>query len=137
MDRRGSSCQAHPVGNPSVKVLAVDDHQRFLDVIQAVVEATPGFVWAGGATTGEQALAEADREVPDVALIDVNMPEMDGFEVARRLRARHPETLVALISAHHPDELPQATADSGVEVTLPKESLSPAWLREFWRGHRH
>lgn len=123
------------MGSPSVKVLAVDDHRRFLEVIRAVVEATPGFTWLGGATSGEQALAEADREVPDVAIVDVNMPEMDGMEVARRLRTRHPETLVALISAHHPDELSQATGESGVEAMLPKESLSPAWLREFWREH--
>ncbi len=120
----------------SVTVLAVDDHRRFLDVIHAVVDAAPGFTWAGGATCGAQALSEADLKDPDLVLIDVNMPEMDGVEVARRLLTRHPETLVALISAHHPDELPQAAGESGVEAVLPKENLSPTWLRQFWRENR-
>src|SRR3954452_24978146 len=104
----GSRWQAQTVmGNTlrSVTVLAVDDHPRFLGAARAVVEATPGFSWAGGASSGSEALIAIDREEPDLVLVDVNMPEMDGFELARELRHSHPETLVALISAQHPDEL--------------------------------
>jgi len=120
----------------AVSVLAVDDHPRFLEAAQAVVEAAPGFRWAGGASSGEEALAAAGRERPDVVLVDVNMPGMDGFELARALRHSHPRTLVALISAQHPDELPEAAADSAVGDVLPKENLRPSWLREIWRAHR-
>ena len=55
-------------------VLAVDDHPRFLEAAKAVVEATPGFAWAGGASSGEEALATAARGEPDLVLVDVNMP---------------------------------------------------------------
>jgi len=135
MDRPGPACEARPVSASSVKVLAVDDQRGFLDVIRAVVEATSGFRWAGGATSGADALTEADLNHPDLVLIDVEMPEMNGVEVARRLLTRYPGMLVALISAHRPDELPKAAAESGVGAILPKENLSPAWLRGFWQEH--
>ena len=69
-----------------------------MEAAKAVVEATKGFAWAGGASSGEEALATAAQGEPDLVLVDVNMPRMDGFELTRRLRASHPRTLVALIS---------------------------------------
>jgi two-component system, NarL family, invasion response regulator UvrY len=118
-----------------VTVLAVDDHPRFLEVARAVVEATPGFAWAGGAASGEEALATAAGGEPDLLLVDVNMPKMDGFELTRRFRHSHPRTLVALVSAQRPDELRQA-GGSEEHLVFPKESLRPSWLRDLWRAHR-
>jgi CheY-like chemotaxis protein len=118
-----------------VTVLAVDDHPRFLEAARAVVEATPGFAWAGGASSGEEALATAAGGVPDMVLVDVNMPQMDGFELTRRLHASHPDTLVALISAQKPDEL-RRTGGSEEHPVFAKESLRPAWLRRFWQENR-
>jgi DNA-binding NarL/FixJ family response regulator len=120
----------------TVSVLAVDDHPRFLEAARAVVEAAPGFDWAGGVSSGREALAAAGRDQPDLVLIDVNMPGMDGFELARELHRSHPETLVALISAQHPDELPRSAGDSVVGDVLPKENLRPSWLAEIWQEHR-
>jgi len=117
-------------------VLAVDDHPRFLEAAQAVVEATPGFAWAGGVSSGAEALAAAARKEPDLMLVDVNMPEMDGFQLARELDDSHPGTLVALISAQHPDELPQTGEGSSYRAVLAKENLRPAWLRALWQEHR-
>jgi DNA-binding NarL/FixJ family response regulator len=118
-----------------VTVLAVDDHPRFLEAARAVVEATPGFAWAGGASSGEEALATAAGGEPDLVLVDVNMPRMDGFELTRRLHASHPGTLVALISAQKPEELRRAGGAEEHPV-LAKENLRPTWLRDFWQEHR-
>ncbi len=118
-----------------VTVLAVDDHPRFLEAARAVVEATPGFAWAGGASSGEEALATVAGGEPDVVLVDVNMPQMDGFELTRRLRRDHPGALVALISAQRPDELRQS-GGSEEHLVFAKESLRPSWLRALWQEHR-
>lgn len=118
-----------------VTVLAVDDHPRFLEAARAVVEATPGFAWVGGASSGEEALESAARGEPDMVLVDVNMPVIDGFELTRRLRSAHPRTLVALISAQHPDEL-RRTGGSADYRVFAKENLRPSWLRAFWQEHR-
>ncbi len=120
----------------AVTVLAVDDHPGFLEAARAVVEATPGFRWAGGASSGAEALAAADHEEPDLMLVDVNMPGMSGFELARELDGSHPGTLVALISAQHPDELPRERAGSPHRQVLRKENLRPDWLLALWQEHR-
>lgn len=132
-----ANCDSRPMSETvhAVTVLAVDDHPRFLEAAQAVVEATPGFAWLGGVSSGAEALAAADREEPDLMLVDVNMPEMNGFELARELDDSHPRTLVALISAQDPDELPHDRG--GAERTVVrKEILGSAWLRALWRRHR-
>jgi DNA-binding NarL/FixJ family response regulator len=131
---RASGTMRNALG--SVTVLAVDDHPRFLEAARAVVEATPGFSWAGGASSGVEALAAVDRAEPDLILVDVNMPEMDGFELARELDHSHPQTLVALISAKHPDELPRGSDTSEGRTVVAKENLRPAWLRALWKKHR-
>jgi two-component system, NarL family, invasion response regulator UvrY len=119
-----------------VMVLAVDDHPRFLEAAKAVVDATPGFGWAGGVSSGAEALSVAAESEPDLMLVDVNMPEMDGFELVRELDCSHPQTLVALISAQHPDELPRAPDGSARRPVLTKENLRPDWLRALWQEHR-
>ena len=116
-------------------MLAVDDHPPFLDVARKVVEATPGFSWAGGASSGEEALAAIDECEPDVALVDVNMPGIDGIELARRLRRGHPDVLIALISAKDPSELPAAGRRPDAASVLPKENLRSSWLQSMWRAH--
>jgi CheY-like chemotaxis protein len=132
-----ANCQPQPMPKTlgPVSVLAVDDHPRFLEAVRAVVEAAPGFSWAGGVSSGEDALAAIDRDEPDMVLVDVNMPGMDGFELADELNRSHPQTLVALISAQHPDELPRSPGGSPTTKVLPKENLRPSWLGEVWQEH--
>lgn len=132
------SCQPHPMPEAlgTVSVLAVDDSPRFLEAARAVVEAAPGFSWAGGASSGRDALAAVGRDEPDMVLVDVNMPGMDGFELADELHRSHPQTLVALISAQHPDELPRSSSGAPTTKVLAKENLRPSWLSEIWQEHR-
>ena len=119
-----------------MRVLTVDDQERFRGVARDVIDATPGFEFAGEAANGEEGLLAVDRLAPQLVLCDVRMPGLDGIEVARRLHASHPETLVVLISIEDPMDIPSA-AQLGPGVPLVrKQDFGTSLLRRLWREHR-
>ena len=73
-----------------VRVLLVDDQDPFLRAMAAVVEETPGFEVVGRAVSGEEALDLAATLLPDLVLMDVNLPGIDGLEATRRLLSATP-----------------------------------------------
>jgi two-component system, NarL family, invasion response regulator UvrY len=114
-----------------ITVLAVDDHAVFLHATRELIAATPGFRQVGEAASGAEALQLAADLHPDLVLVDVRMPEMDGVETARRLLASDPQTVVVLVSL---DELPQHAPCA----CLRKQELSTRALRQVWETHgRH
>ncbi len=109
---------------PAVRVLVVDDQEGCRDVARSVVEHTPGFAVIGEACTGAEAVAACDRLRPDLVLMDVRMPEMNGTEARQRIVAAHPETCVVLLSAY------------ASPTIAPKAGLSPAFVRAAWSARR-
>ena len=82
--------------------MTVDDQAVFRSVSREVIEATAGFEPAGEAASGEEALRLVEDTKPQLVLVDVRMPGMDGVETARRLHASHPDLVVVLISLDDP-----------------------------------
>ena len=119
-----------------VRVLTVDDQERFRCVARDVIDATPGFELAGEAENGEEGLLAVDRLAPEVVLCDVRMPGIDGIEVARRLHASHPETLVVLISIEDPIDIPSAAQLGAAVPLVRKQDFGPRLLKRLWREHR-
>jgi CheY-like chemotaxis protein len=118
-----------------VKVLTVDDQEVFRRVARELVEATDGFAWAGEAASGREALERVAEEHPDLVLLDVRMPGMDGIETAQRLLAQDPDIVIVLVSLESIVDLPSATASVGVAAHLRKQELSPRTLQELWAAH--
>jgi DNA-binding NarL/FixJ family response regulator len=118
-----------------VRVLAVDDQDVFLQAAHAVVDATDGFLWAGAAVSGREAVGLINHLCPDLALVDVRMPGLDGLETSRRLLSRDPDLVVVLVSVESPDDLPAATRSCGAVAYLRKQELSAATLRDIWATH--
>jgi two-component system invasion response regulator UvrY len=127
--RREPRCD--PVG---VRVLTVDDQAVFRGIAREVIDATAGFESVGEAASGEEALEAVDRLAPQLVLLDVRMPGLDGIDVARRLRATHPDTLVVLISIEDPIDHPSATQLGDVPLVR-KQDFGPRLLRSIWRQH--
>jgi DNA-binding NarL/FixJ family response regulator len=125
----------HGATTEPVRVLAVDDQAIFRRALRQLIEATPGFELAGEATSGRDAIAQVSALAPDLVLLDVRMPDMDGVETARRVLARAPGTAVVLISL---EPLPQAAGleDIGVAGFLRKRELSKRRLQALWAEHR-
>lgn len=118
-----------------VTVLAVDDQEIFRQVARGLIAATPGFEQVGEATSGAEALELAAKLNPDLVLIDVRMPGMDGIETARRLGEADARAVVVLMSMEEIPELPSSIASVGAEAYLRKQDLTTAALREIWKVH--
>jgi DNA-binding NarL/FixJ family response regulator len=104
-------------------VLIVDDHPSFLAVARLLLE-TDGFVVVGVATDGESGVAETLRLMPDVVLIDVGLPDVDGFEVAARLREAGASSAIILTSSREGSDFGPLIEDSGARGFVAKPELS-------------
>jgi len=91
---------------PTVRVLVVDDQLVFRDAARAVIDATAGFEWIGGARCGEEGVEEAERLRPDLVLMDVRMPGIGGVEAARQIASRGLRAIVVLVTAEPPPQPP-------------------------------
>jgi DNA-binding NarL/FixJ family response regulator len=119
---------------PEVRVLVVDDQEPFRRAMAAVVEETEGFVVVGAATSGEESLDVAAALVPDLVLMDVHLPGIDGIEASRRLTAGKVAPLVVLLSTYDEDHFD--LAGSGAAAYLPKAAFGPDRLSETWSRHQ-
>ncbi|HSC92320.1 MAG TPA: response regulator transcription factor [Gaiellaceae bacterium] len=103
-----------------IRVLLVDDHEVFLEGLALLLAKDPRLEVAGTATNGADAVQLAELLRPDVVLLDVVMPGMDGFEAAERLRRSLPEAGVVLISGLEEDAAAARAAALGVDAFLTK-----------------
>jgi two-component system invasion response regulator UvrY len=119
----------------TVGVLTVDDHAIFRTAAGEVIEATPGFEAVGEAASGEDALRLAETLRPDLALVDVRMPGMDGIETARRLAAARPDMVVVLVSLEATFDVAPLARSSGAATLVRKQDFCPSLLERLWTTH--
>ena len=115
-----------------VRVLIVDDQAAFLHAMTSVVLETPGFEIAGSASSGEESLAVAAGLLPDLVLMDVNLPGIDGLEATRRLLGRDRPPVVLLLSTYDEDAGVHFVAESGASAYVTKSAFGPDQLKEAW-----
>jgi DNA-binding NarL/FixJ family response regulator len=119
----------------TITVLAVDDQPIFLRAAHQLIADTPGFEQVGEATSGPEAVDMAAALHPDLVLLDVRMPGMDGIETARRIVGLDARAVVVLVSLEETPELPASLATVGAAVHLRKQDLSARALQEIWTAH--
>jgi len=115
------------------RLLLADDHALLREAMRAFLEAQPDFEVVGEAHDGEEALRMCRSLGPDLILMDVRMPRMDGLEATRQLKAERPETIVLVVTAHAGEEYlleaVQAGAAGYVLKDAPKQQLLDAVRR--------
>jgi DNA-binding NarL/FixJ family response regulator len=111
-------------------VLLVDDHSSFRASARRVLEGD-GYQVVGEAADGTSAVARARELRPQLALVDVYLPDIDGFEVAARLAALDHPPVVVLVSSHDRAELEPLVPGSGARGFVPKSELSGEALEKL------
>lgn len=121
-------------GNTSpVRVLVVDDQAPFRQAAKAVVSLTPGFEVVAEAESGEQAVEMAHELAPDVVLMDVMLPGMNGLAACRAIVDDHPATTVLLLSTYAEEDLPGDAVSSGAQAYVSKDEFGPDVLEDLGR----
>jgi two-component system response regulator AlgR len=115
-----------------VRVLVVDDQAAYLRAMTSVVRETPGFEVVGEASSGEESLVVASALRPDLVLMDVNLPGIDGLEATRRLLGHDRPPVVVLLSTYDQDAGEQFLAESGASAYVTKSAFGPDQLEEAW-----
>jgi DNA-binding NarL/FixJ family response regulator len=87
-------------GSPAQRVLIVDDHQTFADLLSFALSSTPGIVCVGTAHSGAEGIALAHQLQPDTVVMDIEMPRQNGLMATRRLRELAPKAVVVVVTAH-------------------------------------
>ena len=122
---------------PAIRVLLVDDHPVVRQGLRALLSTQDGIEVVGEAGDGEAAVAEAGRLSPDVVLMDVVMPGIDGVEALRRIGGSRPQTRVVMLTSYADERRAMEAVDAGASGFLLKDA-SPrdvaAAIRAAHRG---
>src|SRR3712207_1491963 len=87
-----------------ITIVLVDDHQIVRQGVRALLETQPDFQIVGEAASGEQGVRLASEHAPDVVLMDLVMPGMNGVEATRQIKQQSPRTQVIVLTSYHEDE---------------------------------
>jgi len=114
------------------RLLLVDDHPIFLRGVKHTLEDSGEFEVVGEAADGQRAITLAEQLLPDVMLIDINLPGMSGLEVSRVIKRRQPQSNIIILSVYEDDEQLFKSITAGAAAYFPKD-ISPEKLIEVVR----
>jgi len=106
-----------------IRILLADDHNILRDGMRLLLERQPGFVVVGEASDGREVLELAHDQRPDVIVMDIAMPNMNGIEATRRIVDKHPATGVVILSMHHDESYVIRSLKACARAYLLKDAL--------------
>jgi len=106
-----------------VRILVADDHSIVRRGVRVLLETHPGWKVCGEAATGAEAVAQVKRLKPEVAVVDITMPDLNGFEATRQIREAAPRTEVLILTMHESEQTLRGVLDAGARGYVLKSDL--------------
>jgi two-component system response regulator NreC len=103
-----------------LRILVADDHEVMRDGVRGLIEHEPGWQVCGTATNGREAVESAKKLKPEVVVLDLTMPELDGLEALRQIKRALPDAEVVIFSAYHSEEVIEQLFDAGAKSYIQK-----------------
>jgi DNA-binding NarL/FixJ family response regulator len=130
---RGGTLGTEEQSEMTVRVLIVDDQEPFRIAARMVVEATDGFEVVGEAETGEASVEMARELTPELVLMDVNLPGINGLEATRQILSEQADSVVVLLlSTYEEEEYAPRAVECGAAAYIPKAVFGPERLESAW-----
>jgi DNA-binding NarL/FixJ family response regulator len=111
-------------GAKKLRILVADDHELVRSGIRGLLRARRGWIVIGEATNGREAVEKAGKLKPDVVIVDVSMPELDGIQATRQIRKANPNTEVVILTMHESDQMVRRVLDAGARGYVLKSDLA-------------
>jgi len=108
----------------NLRILIADDHEIVRRGLKALLSSRPDWIVCAEAPSGQDAVALAEQYRPDIVVMDISMPGMNGLEATRKIRKMLPKTQVVILSIHYSDQLVQEALDSGARAYVLKSDAS-------------
>jgi DNA-binding NarL/FixJ family response regulator len=108
------------VNMKNLRILIADDHDLMRRGVRSLLVSHPGWEVCGEATTGREAVTKAEEMKPDIVVLDISMPDLNGLEAARRIRKASANTEILILSMHYSDQLIRDILEAGVRGYIVK-----------------
>jgi two-component system, NarL family, response regulator len=118
-----------------IKILIVDDHPVVRIGIAAIIDTCPGMTTVAQSSTAEEAIKLFDLQLPDITLMDLRLPGMSGVEAIRRIRIRHPEARIIVLTTYEGDEDIHQALEAGARGYLIKGMSREMLIQAITRVH--
>jgi len=107
-----------------LRILVADDHELVRRGIRGQLHARRGWIIVGEATNGQEAVEKASKLKPDVAIVDISMPDLDGLQATRQIREATPSTEVVVLTMHESDQMVRRVLEAGARGYVLKSDLA-------------
>jgi DNA-binding NarL/FixJ family response regulator len=124
----GRSQAANGAVKTKARLLLVDDHEIVRQGLVSLLRGVEGFEVCGEAATGEEAIREADKSRPDIVIMDLRMPGMDGLQATRSILKSHPQTDVLIFTVDESEQVLREALKAGARGCLTKTDAGSSLL---------